>query len=473
MSYLGLSLDVPSSLSATQVIQVRRTLRYDVVGMGAAEHVGQSGGRHLLGQHQNQHLAFKFDVDGDGKRDFAVYEPPVTSAGTGQFQIFLSSRNFSSLFADKMTVSFGNLGDIPVVADFDGDGREDVGVRGRSPIDARIGRWTWCPTPTVPSSGSVISCSSTVSKDSGQSTDVPLPNHRFSSAGGTGFLTSYRPSNCTFYWDAAYGATTGSVAMGGTCNRQQMPVPGLYDDDTLTDLANFDPQTAQFKIIPSLAGYQTNQTITRSFSSVFIAGTTGSPYSRSGSVPLMGLYRSYRDYYLGAHGPWVNRLGFGLWQPTSGRIDVMWNPAMSSTVDFSCPFGGINLSIPFVGQTAQIPFGAFGTNFSSPSSGTACSQPAIYTPRKATDNSLNDTMSVINSPNCTCFTTVTSHTNITSTSMTPRQVFLPVSDIDGDGLADILRYNQESGQAYYLKSSTSFATEINITTIGSARAELL
>ena len=71
------------------------------------------------------------DFDGDGKDDLGVYGPgPV--AGTSRFAIRLSGGPSADHPDGTLVVTFGGLGDTPAVGDYDGDGKADVAVYGYS-----------------------------------------------------------------------------------------------------------------------------------------------------------------------------------------------------------------------------------------------------------------------------------------------------------------------------------------------------
>ena len=67
------------------------------------------------------------DYDGDGKADPAVYRP-----STGEWRILQSSTDYTT----NITLSLGGGADIPVPADYDGDGVTDAAV-----FRAASGRW--------------------------------------------------------------------------------------------------------------------------------------------------------------------------------------------------------------------------------------------------------------------------------------------------------------------------------------------
>ena len=73
------------------------------------------------------------DMDGDGKSDLVIWR-----ASTGTWYWLTSSSGYS--YASAMGIQWGNqaLGDVPLVADFDGDGFGDLAI-----WRASTGTWYW------------------------------------------------------------------------------------------------------------------------------------------------------------------------------------------------------------------------------------------------------------------------------------------------------------------------------------------
>jgi hypothetical protein len=63
------------------------------------------------------------DYDGDGKTDIAVWRPQ-----SGTWWILKSLDNYSYSTRLQIQYGVGSEGDIPVPADYDGDGKADLGV---------------------------------------------------------------------------------------------------------------------------------------------------------------------------------------------------------------------------------------------------------------------------------------------------------------------------------------------------------
>ncbi|MCY1018735.1 FG-GAP repeat domain-containing protein [Pyxidicoccus sp. MSG2] len=171
------------------------------------------------------------DYDGDGTTDFAVYhrytsavyDSRVGGLVYGEFQWK------SSLHGDLRTFPVGEPDDSPVVGDFDGDGKDDFALYKRRTSSINWGGWF-----TVWRSASQAWQWVTM----GQEGDLPVIGDydgdglsdfgvytpRWPANDGGGYYTLRRSSNGTSY----------SVAIG---EPDDVPVTGDYDGDGLTDVA--------------------------------------------------------------------------------------------------------------------------------------------------------------------------------------------------------------------------------------------
>ncbi len=75
---------------------------------------------------------FDVDFDGDNKADIGIWRP-----SDGTWTILLSSHNYSYQESRRLDRPWGSPGDVPIAADFDGDGKDDMGVYRQS-----TGQWT-------------------------------------------------------------------------------------------------------------------------------------------------------------------------------------------------------------------------------------------------------------------------------------------------------------------------------------------
>ena len=73
------------------------------------------------------------DLDGDGRADLVVWRPT-----DGTFYWLSSSLNYSASAAGSRQRGIGSLGDVPLLADLDGDRRADLVV-----WRPGTGRWYW------------------------------------------------------------------------------------------------------------------------------------------------------------------------------------------------------------------------------------------------------------------------------------------------------------------------------------------
>jgi hypothetical protein len=170
------------------------------------------------------------DWNGDGKADVGLFR-----AGSSSNTFFLRRPSGPST-----QVVMGRPGDSAVAGDFDGDGTWQVGVR-------RLGSSTW---NLRSASGSTATVSGV-----GGSNDDPVSgdwngDHRAE-------LGYYRPSTHTFYLRKPGGTSyTYSTVTWGASGDQ--PVTGDWNGDGTTDLGTFAPQTLTWTLrVPSGSTYTT------------------------------------------------------------------------------------------------------------------------------------------------------------------------------------------------------------------------
>jgi CubicO group peptidase (beta-lactamase class C family) len=137
--------------------------------------------------------------------------------------------------AAPRVVQWGAPGDLPVPADFDGDGRADFVVWRPS-----NGIW-WVM-------GSVTGAMS--AEQWGQQDDVPVPGD-YDHDGAMDYAV-WRPSNGTWYVKS--GTTKQLVRLVQWGQAGDVPVPGDYDADGVIDYAIWRPTTATFWVLGNVSG---------------------------------------------------------------------------------------------------------------------------------------------------------------------------------------------------------------------------
>lgn len=167
------------------------------------------------------------DYDGDGATDFAVWTP-----ATATWRIRRSSDGASVTFV------YGQPGDVPVPADYTGDGRADLA--------------TWRP------SNGWWYVQGLAPFGYGQSGDKPVP----ADYTGDGIVDAavYRPSNGTWYMRGA-----GTFRLGETWH---VPAPADFNGDGVADPASWSPVSQRF----------------------FIRGLAPVSYGEQGDIPVPGQY---------------------------------------------------------------------------------------------------------------------------------------------------------------------------------------
>jgi len=169
------------------------------------------------------------DFDGDGATDIASFSPP-----TGNWSVMFSSGNFNVAKAQRgmpgygLKFQFGVIGDVPVVGDYDGDGKADAAVWRKRPGEKTF--WVIRRSSKADGEESQIR-----TIDFGRETDIPVPGN-FSCDGKT-IPALYRPN--TGKWFIRYGKDRVEEIPWSVAGGE--PLVGDYDGDGCDDLAFFSP----------------------------------------------------------------------------------------------------------------------------------------------------------------------------------------------------------------------------------------
>ena len=164
------------------------------------------------------------DYDGDGRIDVAVWRP-----FQGGFYVVRSSDG--SAFAQ----AWGGFGDVPVPADYDGDGRADLAIW-RPGVGDEPSTWFILNTAEPPSSIQL-----------GEPTDLPVPADY--DGDGRADPAVWRPT--TGEWFVHLAGTQHIMTVFGEPG--DVPVPADYDGDGRADFAVWRPRTGEWFIKSSRA----------------------------------------------------------------------------------------------------------------------------------------------------------------------------------------------------------------------------
>lgn len=243
-----------------------------------------------------------FDLDGDGKTDFALFRPSngtwyiLNSAngsnqqqwfglstdlavpgdyngdGVSEIAVFRGSEGawyISQGSAQNFNrVPWGQNGDVPVPADYDGDGKTDIAVW-------RPSNGTWYISQS--SNGAFRST------QFGANGDSVVPGD-YDGDGKTD-VAVFRPSNSVWYILRSSDSNFVGVQWGLSTDKL---VPGYFDADSKIDIAVWRPSTAGWYILKSTTNYATFDTF---------------QWGASGDIPVQGDYEADGKYDVGIFRP--------------------------------------------------------------------------------------------------------------------------------------------------------------------------
>lgn len=430
--------------SASQIEMVKKVLRYEI---HAKENSGNPAsilwkdsdgartklGRKLSWQHQ---VSYNLDFDGDNKRDIALWEPPLTVGGTGTFHVLLSTRSWSTSSSDKLAISLGTLDSIPVLNDFNGDGRADLGVFYASGNGASNNQAYWKFCYTNSSDVFLTSCSSPTTVAFGERRDVPLVGSNFDNNTSTGEIAVYRPDTQEWFWSIEpFSSYTQRSTWQSTNTRSHAPLLNDYDLDGATDLAGYEPSSAIFYLHLASSSWNTlNKTHAMGGDFVASPGVTsfpGTQAARGGGIPIAGMISDTSGYP-----------ALGVWDVDGGKWSVAWKAGLSTSWVQNCTFG----------QAGDVPFG-----LPNKAIFTGNHSPLAYYRHIPNGNSLMSFYTGGLSTICGSGATITTSLG----TLGPYTRVFPVADMSGDGKPEIIQYNPEKSEIKIL-SSDSYTTSTTI-----------
>jgi hypothetical protein len=164
------------------------------------------------------------DWTGDGRTDLGVFRSSSTA------NLFYQRKGTATTY-----VTWGRPGDVPVTGDFDGDGKTEVATRS-------LGKPTFVQR--------AASGATRASINYGVPSDVPFTGDW--DGNGTSDLAVYRASSRLFCLRRPDGTTT-SFIFGATGDR---PISGDWNGDGRTDVGTFSPATGYWSLrVPSGSSY--------------------------------------------------------------------------------------------------------------------------------------------------------------------------------------------------------------------------
>jgi hypothetical protein len=178
------------------------------------------------------------DYDGDGRRDIAVWRP-----SDGLWQIKTSGTGYG----ETVTVQWGNSGEVPLTGDYDGDGRADLAL-----WRPAAGAWSIRLSHVDYGSSHVLERPAA----SAQAGDVPVVGDF--DGDGASDLALWRPSSGAWQLLMSEGDFRDSGDRTVTMTRPtpgDQPAAADYDGDGRTDVAVWRPAAGVLLVKSSVMGF--------------------------------------------------------------------------------------------------------------------------------------------------------------------------------------------------------------------------
>jgi hypothetical protein len=226
----------------------------------------------------------KIDFDGDGRADFAVYNP-----ANGHWSVRLAATGAN------VTMGFGGSGYTPVPQDYDGDGKTDFAV-----YHSATGLWYMRASST----GSVTS------RGFGGPEYVPLRGDF--DGDGRGDVAVYHPPSGHWFLRHSQHGTTVTIGFGGPA---YAPVPADYDGDGRTNVAAYHRDSGVWYVRASSH-----------------EGVTATPYGSSVLDPLRGDFDGDGKADFAVHDDRNNENTWWIRESSTGTTRVFGGPNNGSPV---------------------------------------------------------------------------------------------------------------------------------------------